>query len=761
MKKYIFLTCVSTVLLISGCSKPGEVSGPKLSADNIDEVISAMTLDEKILLLKGTGMKSMIGMGTAVGDTDKDVKGAAGTTTPIPRLGIPAVIFADGPAGLRISPERKGKDRTFYCTAFPVGTLLASSWDAGLVEEVGKAMGNEAVEYGVDVILGPGVNIQRNPLCGRNYEYYSEDPFLTGIMGTSMVNGIESNQVGASVKHYLANNQETNRNANNAIVSQRALREIYMKGYEMIVGNSQPWTIMSSYNKLNGTYTSESREVMTDILRGEWGFEGLVMSDWFGGKDAVAQIGAGNDLLEPGLKRQYKAIKKAVENGTLPVEYVDASVRRVLELVLKSRKMENNSYSNNPDLKAHAVLTRWSAAEGMILLKNDGTLPLTGNKNVALFGVTSYDFISGGTGAGDVNEAYTISLVQGLQNSDYTVNAVAKEIFEKHKAENIKAFKKPKGTLAAMRNPYHPPEYLPAPGQLSECASEADAAIITIGRNSGEAQDRVEKDDFLLSDIEQNLISTVCESFHSAGKKVVVVLNIAGVIEIASWKAKPDAILLAWQGGQEGGNSVADILCGKVNPSGKLPMTFPVTLADHASTENFPTDGRPMKLGFTGGKEKPEAEQEHNVDYTIYEEGIYVGYRHFDKKGLDVSYPFGYGLSFTQFVYDKMDVEVTGDTININVTVNNSGNIPGKEIVQIYVSKPDTQIDRPVQELKAFAKTPLLGTGEAITLTMQIPVSELSYWNEVKSEWTLETGAYTINAASSSREIRLSEEISL
>jgi len=304
MKKYVLLTIVSAVLLISGCSRPGEVTGPQLSANNIDEVISAMTLDEKILMLKGTGMKSMIGMGTAVGDIDKDVKGAAGTTAPVPRLGIPAVILADGPAGLRINPARKGEDRTFYCTAFPVGTLLASSWDAGLVEEVGKAMGNEAVEYGVDVILGPGVNIQRNPLCGRNYEYYSEDPFLTGIMGSAMVNGIETNRVGASVKHYLANNQETNRNANNAIVSQRALREIYMKGYEMIVRNSQPWTIMSSYNKLNGTYTSERRDVMTDILRGEWGFEGLVMSDWFGGSDAAAMIHAGNDLLEPGLLKR-------------------------------------------------------------------------------------------------------------------------------------------------------------------------------------------------------------------------------------------------------------------------------------------------------------------------------------------------------------------------------------------------------------------------------------------------------------------------
>ena len=763
MKKTFLVTCIGALLLLAGCRKAIEEQGPQLTADNIDEVISAMTIDEKILILKGTGMKAMLGMGTAVGDTDKDVPGAAGTTYPVPRLGIPSIVLADGPAGLRINPTRKRDDKTYYCTAFPVGTLLASSWDTGLLEDVGKAIGSEVFDYGVDVVLGPGVNIMRNPLCGRNYEYYSEDPLLSGLLGAAMVNGIESNGVGASVKHYVANNQETNRNINNSIVNDRAMREIYLKGFEIIVKNSQPWTIMSSYNKVNGTYTSESRVLLTDILRGEWGFKGLVVSDWFGGNNAPAMIHAGNDLLQPGRKKQYKAIRKAVESGELDMGDVNTSVHRVLELVAGSHKMEDHSSSNNPDLKANAELTRQSASEGMILLKNDGTLPLQNVMNIALFGVTSYDFITGGTGAGDVNEAYAVSLDEGLRNVGFQINVIAEDIFEKHRAENKKAFRKPKGTLAAMRHPYDPPEYLPLPEQIEACAAEADLAVITIGRNSGETVDRTEKDDFLLSEIEQELISKVCEYFHAVGKKVVVVLNIAGVIETDSWKDTPDAILLAWQGGQEGGNSVADILSGKVNPSGKLPMTFPIKLADHASTANFPLEGGSMRIlsMISGAKEKPEEEQVRNIDYTVYEEGIYVGYRHFDKNNLEVSYPFGYGLSYTCFEYEDMRVQLANDTVDIVVRVRNTGNNEGKEVVQIYVSKPETEIDRPVQELKAFAKTQLLDPDKTAELTMSIPVSDLSYWNEEISDWTLERGKYTINAAASSRDIRLTCDIEL
>lgn len=722
------------------------------------DLLSQMTLDEKIHLLKGAGMASGIGRVRP----GEGIPGAVGAIVPTPRLGIPTVYLSDGPAGLRIEPTRKNEDRTYYCTAFPIGTLLSSTWNVELAEEVGTAMGNEALEYGIDVILGPGANIHRHPLCGRNFEYYSEDPVLTGFIGAAMVNGIESNGVGTSVKHFVANNQETNRSFNDAIVSERAMREIYLKGFEIIVKKAQPWTIMSSYNKVNGAYTSESKYLLTDILRGDWGFEGIVMSDWFGGQDAPAQIRAGNDLLEPGTKRQWKALVKAREKGELPIEDIDTSVKRILKLILASRKMQNYKFGNNPDLEAHAKITRRSAAEGMVLLKNENALPIRNTKNVALLGVTSYDFIAGGTGSGDVNEAYTVSLEEGLKNIGFEINSIAKNIFEAHKEANKEAFIKPEG-INAMFQPYDPPEIAFTSGQLDQIVSSADIAVITIGRNSGEGGDRVEKDDFLLSKEEQEMIANTCQAFHAAGKKVIVVLNIGGVIETASWKEQPDAILLAWQGGQEGGNSVADILSGKANPSGKLPMTFPINLADHASNANFPLDGEPMSLFnmFFAGKAKSEEEKIRNKDYTLYEEGIYVGYRHFDKADKEVSYPFGYGLSYTGFAYDKMEATLANDTVNVVVTVRNTGDQAGKEVVQIYVSKVNSTIDRPNQELKAFAKTRNLAPGESEGIMISIPVSELSYWDEENSGWALEKGLYSIKSGSSSRDIRLIKEIEI
>jgi len=719
------------------------------------DLLSKMTLEEKIHLLKGSGIGSAMGTGTAI-------PGAVGTIVPTPRLGIPVVYLSDGPAGLRIEPKREGETRTYYCTAFPIGTLLASTWNQSLVEDVGKSMGNEASEYGLDVILGPGANIHRHPLCGRNFEYYSEDPVLTGYIGASMVNGIESNGVGTSVKHFVANNQETERNRNDARISERALREIYLKGFEIIVKNSQPWTIMSSYNKVNGTYTSESKYLLTDVVRDDWGFEGLVMSDWFGGVDAPAQIKAGNDLLEPGTKNQWDALTEAAENGTLSTAEIDVAVTRILKLILSSKKMQNLPYGNNPDLEAHARITRQSAAEGMVLLKNEKALPLKSAANVALIGITSYDFIAGGTGSGDVNEAYTVSLEEGLKNAGFVINEVASTAYQTHKAANEEAFVKPEG-MSAMFNPYSPPEMSLTSSQLAEIVSSADIGIITIGRNSGEGADRHEKDDFLLSRQEQDMIATTCEAFHAKGKPVVVVLNIGGVVETASWKQQPDAILLAWQGGQEGGNSVADILSGKVNPSGRLPMTFPINLNDHASNANFPLNGKAMTLTsmFSSQKERPAEEQVKDEDYTNYEEGIYVGYRHFDKASLPVSYPFGYGLSYTTFAYGDMNIVVSNDTITVTMVVTNTGEQEGKEVVQFYSSKPGTTIDRPVRELKAFAKTPNLRAGESVEISIAIPVESLSYWDEAASKWVVEPGTYAIESGASSRDIKKKRELSL
>ncbi|RLD82796.1 MAG: beta-glucosidase [Bacteroidetes bacterium] len=723
-----------------------------------NDLSSQMTIEEKIHLLKGSGMKS----GLSMGDPKKGIPGAVGTIVPTPRLGIPTVYLSDGPAGLRIEPIRENDNKTYYCTAFPIATLLASSWNTDLVKNVGEAMGNEALEYGIDVILAPGVNIHRNPLCGRNFEYYSEDPVLTGNMGAAIVNGIESNGVGTSIKHFVANNQETNRFNNDVRISERALREIYLKGFEIIIKKSQPWSIMSSYNLVNGTYTSENKYLLTNVLRDDWGFEGIVMTDWFGGNDAPAQISAGNDLLEPGTKRQWKALEKAYENEELSEESIDTAVKRILKLILNSKKMQDYAYDNNPDLKGHALIARQAAAEGMVLLKNQNTLPLSNVKNVAMIGVTSYDFIAGGTGSGDVNEAYTVSLEEGLKNIGFEINKTAKDAFEAFKKANSEAFEKPEG-MKSMFTPYTPPEMNYSDELLKQCAASTDIAIITIGRNSGEGGDRVEKDDFLLSNNETEMIDKTCTAFHALGKKVVVVLNIGGVIETNSWKEMPDAILLAWQGGQESGNAVADILSGKVNPSGKLPMTFPIHLKDHASTKNFPLVGTKMSITdmLFGNKQKPKEEQIKNIDYTVYEEGIYIGYRYFDKNKTDVAYPFGYGLSYTDFKYSNMETVVLNDTINIKLSVSNVGNLAGKDVVQVYVSKPDTKIDRPVKELKAFAKSLLIEPGDTVEMTFRIPSSELAYWNEDNSTWTLEKGSYTIQLASSSRDIRLSTEIDI
>ena len=727
---------------------------PQLGKSSIDEVVKAMTLDEKIRLLTGTGEVAE-DVRQAIGYTEKIVPGAAGTTYPIPRLGIPAMVMADGPAGVRINSRRKGSDRTYYCTAFPVATVLASTWNTPLVQEVGEAMGKEALEYGCDVLLAPALNIHRNPLCGRNYEYYSEDPYLAGEMATAMVNGIQSNGVGTSVKHFAVNNQETNRIANNAIVSERALREIYLKPFEKVVKDAAPWTVMSSYNKVNGEYTSESEYLLTEVLRNQWGYEGMVVSDWFGGRQPIKQVKAGNDLLMPGMIRQQKIIHKAVESGKLSVEDIDRNVKRVLELILKTPRFKQYAYSENPDLKAHALVTRNAAAEGMVLLENKKqTLPLAASvKNVAVFGNTSYRFISGGTGSGDVDEAYTISLEEGLTGAGLILDQELKKQYVSYITDEEKKID------CEKFNHVTPPRIHECPVSeefIAEKAQESDIAMITIGRNAGEYSDRRLVDDFDMCEDERQLLDKVCRIFHKAGKKVVVILNIGGVVETNSWKNLPDAILLAWQGGQEGGNSVADILLGKVNPSGRLPMTFPVRYEDAGSAKNFPVieldkAWHIYREFFTGykGPERPD------IDFTKYEEDIYVGYRYFDKNNLKVSYPFGYGLSYTQFNYGHPVYCYEQEGLEVSCTVTNTGKSAGKEVVQLYVSAPGKVADKPEQELKSFQKTRVLQPGETQIVTFRVPAYDLTSFDEQQNCWVLEAGKYKVSLGSSSRESKL------
>ena len=749
MKKSIILLS-SAGLLLCACGTP------QLGKASIDKVLKAMTLEEKVHFVIGTGMSGNSGGGATVGATDLLLPGAAGTTYPIPRLGIPAIALADGPAGLRIQPIREGDSNTYYCTHFPIGTLLASTWNQELVESVGKAMGEEVHEYGADVYLAPAVNIHRHPLNGRNFEYYSEDPVVAGKIGAAYVRGVQSNDVGTSVKHFAFNNQETNRTANNAVISPRAQREIYLKGFEIIVKEADPWTIMSSYNKINGTYTSQSRELLTDILRDDWGFKGLVMTDWYGGDDGAAQIAAGNDMLQPGTDLQYEQIMAAIKDGSLSEAELDICVRRCLELVLRSPKMKGYQFSNKPDLEAHAKVTRESALEGMVLLENKGVLPFKNVKNVAVYGCTSYAFIAGGTGSGDVNRAYTVSLLDGLKNAGYNVDDSKKAIFEKHIADEKAAAQAAYGDdgLAAFYPVPRPSEIIPTAAELRASARANDVAIITFGRNSGEFFDRTSAD-FSLNAGEKQLLNDVTKAFHAAGKKVVVVLNIGGVIETASWKNIPDAILLAWQAGQEGGNSVTDILSGKESPSGKLSMTFPVNLMDHGSSANFPIDA---DAGVYFMEKRPNLGVK-DVDETKYEEGIYVGYRWFDKQNIPVSYPFGYGLSYTTFGYSDATASLSGDVVKVSVKVTNTGSVAGKEAVQVYISAPAGKLDKPVKELKGFAKTRKLAPGESQTVEVSFAAADMSSYDESKPGWVLDPGTYNILVGASAADIRATASV--
>lgn len=759
---------LTTTLLVAGTLAPAAAqTAPQLRSDNIDEVIKAMTLQEKIELCVGTHRTGDISQGGKYADV---VAGVAGATIGIPRLGIPYTLLADGPAGLRINPIRPYDSNTYYCTHFPIGTCLASSWNTSLVTSVGTAIGDEVHRYGVDVLLAPGVCIQRNPLCGRNFEYYSEDPVLAGNIAAAYINGVQSQGVGTSIKHFAFNSQETMRLGNDAIVSQRAAREIFLKNFEIAIKKAQPWTVMSAYNRVNGVMTSERRDLLTTILRDEWGYKGIVMTDWGGGRDPmrrpqkgvakdglttfsgeadrVANIAAGNDLIEPGGEDDIKQIEDGIKSGRLNIKDLDESVRRILQYIVKTPHFKDFQYKNDPDLKAHAIVTRNAAAEGTVLLENNGVLPLAGNiKNVVLYGVAAYKPIAGGTGSGNVNRRYTVSLVEGMRNAEYHVDNALMDVYTKY----IEAFDDSvkKLNLDWWRTPPVAEEMLPSKSEILKDATRNDVAIITLQRLFGEGADRTAKD-FNLSDKELALLNNVTNAFHAQGKKVVVVLNIGGVIESASWKNIPDAVLLPWQPGQEFGNSVAQILSGKLAPSGKLPMTWPIAYQDAASSKNFPSEGK----GNEFIEDKTKYANVKNLGYTRYDEDIYVGYRYFDSFGKNVSYPFGYGLSYTTFGYSDIKAIDNGDKVSVSVTITNTGRYVGKEVAEVYVTAPKGAIEKPAQELKAFAKTRSLQTGESQTLTMDIDKADLASFNTKQSAWIADKGTYSFNVGASSRDIK-------
>ncbi len=738
----------------------------QLRADNIDEVLKIMTLEEKAKLLVG-GANNFFGDHAIVGGEADLVTGAAGTTPAIPRLGIPATVLTDGPAGVRIDPTRKGTDKTYYATAFPIGSCLASTWNTELVGQVGEAIGNETKEYRCDVILGPGMNLHRNPLCGRNFEYYSEDPLLTGKIAAAYIQGVQSQGAGVSAKHFAVNSQETDRTAVDERVSQRAARELYLRGFEIAVRESNPWTIMASYNQVNGQYSMGNHDLLTKILRDDWGYKGIVMTDWIGireGLTTISEVHAGNDLMEPGQPAQVNEIIKGVKEGMLDIKDVDRNVRRMLEYIVKTPSFLKYPASNNPDFKAHAAITRQSACEGIVLLKNNGTLPWKEGtiKTVALFGENSYDFLSGGTGSGCVHPPYVIDMLQGLENAGIKSSPILTDIYRKYIEFAKVKFQAERHPAKWYQREYFGqqkyPEISISPIAINNEVETADAAIITIGRQAGEGVDRDIDTEFNLIPEEHTLITDVCNAFHQAGKPVIVIINSGSVIETASWSSYPDAILCAWQPGMEGGNSIADLLTGKVNPSGKLTMTWPIAATDHASTKNFPGQLDYYSFKDMVSNKRPIA----GHTYTNHEEDIYVGYRYFDTFQKNVAYPFGFGLSYTTFQFTKPVVKAKGkDAVEVSITVKNTGSVAGKEVAQVYVQAPKGRLEKPVQELKAFAKTRELQPGESQTLTITIPVRDLASFDEAKSQWLTEAGTYTFRIGASSRDIRTTASLAL
>ena len=740
-QKAIYIVAVLTTCLTASAQ-------PKLTADNIKEVVAAMTLEEKATLVVGTQRGGVYppppapGMPVRPNDdplnnaavtafSEGRVRGAAGDVLAIPRLGIPTMVLADGPAGLRIDPKRPNDEKTYYCTAFPTASLLAATWDAPLIERMTEAIGNEVKEYGVDVLLAPGMNIMRNPLCGRNYEYFSEDPLLAGKMAAAYIRGIQSQGVGVSLKHFAVNNQETYRNGIDVRISEQALREIYLRGFEIAVKEGKPWTVMSSYNKINGILASENRWLLKDVLRGEWGFDGFVMTDWWAEENGARQIAAGNDMLMPGTQRQLREILDAINAGIIQERDLDWCVENILRVLVKTPVFKGYKYSNKPDLKVHAKIAREVAAEGMVLLENNGVLPLKKGKRVALLGVDSYDALVGGSGSGHVNRQYEVSIYEGLKQAGFRLDEESsRQYYDYVEAEKAKQNREFFWVVPTIN------ELAISQEQSEALAQRNDLCILTIGRMAGEGDDRkLEKGDYYLSDLEMQNLQNLCTAFHAKKKAVVVLLSMGSFVEMGSWKHLPDAILHTWLPGQEEGNAIADVLTGKVNPSGKLPFTIAARYADYPSAANFPSsNGNPAEVE--------------------YKEDVFVGYRHFDKMYVTPTYPFGYGLSYSTFEYSNPTLSsnmLTADkSLTVSIDVKNTGKCKGKEIVQLYIGCDACSSSLPVKELKQFQKI-ALRPGERKTVSFTIASSDLQFYD---GRWKTEPGQFTIYIGASCRDIR-------
>lgn len=732
-------------------------------AEEAAYLVSQLTLEEKIGVLVGDGRfvpgfeknTNDGGQGMILEDMRSQVI--------IPRLPrLRTTAMSDGPAGLNREARKEGQDDFQYTTAFPSATCLAATWNMGLVEQIGDAFGNEVREYGYELILAPGVNLHRNPNDGRIWEYYSEDPLLSGKSAAAMVRGMQSHGIGATLKHFAAHNQQANRHYYNPIISQRALRELYLRSYEIAVREGKPKSIMTSYNRLNGLYTDENVELLQTLTRGEWGFDGFFITDFDGKGSALGKVRGGINLLMSGSQEEFDEILHAIRNKELDEKLFDERLTKYLEFKLSCPHALGESVTANPDLDAHGALARTAAAEGLVLLKNENDcLPLDDSKTVALFGKTAYSLIPYGTGSGEVrSHKRSLSMHDGFKEAGFKlVEGMEKDYLdyvEKIKRENLVPdyFNNPKmrkdNGIVGDQAPKHFQGRLVAfsreraldRAEVEDYATHSDVGVVCFGRSSGE---NYENGFLPITDIERALLETVCEVYHEAGKKVVVVLNVSGVWEIASWGDLPDAILMAWLPGQEGGGAIADVLTGAVNPSGKLPDTLPLNYDDLPSAPYYP--GTPKEAPIN----------------SFYNEGIYVGYRYFNSFDVPVAYEFGFGLSYTTFEYSdlKADKDLFDGSITFSVTVKNTGERAGKEIAQLYVTAPMDNLEKPEQELRSFAKTRLLQPGESETLSFVLDGRALaSFWSGM-SAWVADAGTYTAAVGASSKDIRLTREFSV
>lgn len=690
----------------------------QLNRDSVKCVVKQMTNEEKARLVTGYGILEEHKEATA--GTLR--AGACGATAAIERLGIPSVYMADGAAGLRITANNTG---------YPSSAAMASTWDADMVEKVAASMGRDAKAFGVDILLAPGMNIQRNPLSGRNGTYFSEDPILTGYMSAAFVKGVQSEGVGATIKHLAANNQESVRGSASSNVTERALREIYLTAFEIAVSEAEPWAVMSAYNKINGDYASVKTELIKEILRDEWGFKGFVMTDWDASGDKAQIIKAMNDLSMPGHDADCEKVERALERGTITEEQINLCCENILNGVVKTISMKRHLGEDAPEIDgkvdkgAESKLAQTAAAEGIVLLKNDGALPFKKGE-VALFGNAQRFPVAAAVGAEDIRSDYRISIQTGLYNIDnVSLNTDLKDYYASAK-----------NTVSDdIFNPKIDKEELEVSLEMATQAAErSDCAVICIARYTREGFDhRAGVGDFCLNDVELEMIKNVSEAFRKAGKKITVVINAGNPIEVASWRDYVDAIVYVGLAGQELGHAVADVISGKVNPSGKLATTFPMNYKSIPSSKHFPGNA-------------------HEVDY--YED-IYVGYRFFETFDVDTAYPFGFGLSYTTFEYS--DFKITGSasdgSLCVSVTVKNTGRVSGKEVVQIYMKKPGTSQEQASKELAGFAKTKELNAGESQTLTIPVSRYALRTYVEKDSAWIMENGDYKIFVAASAENV--------